>query len=419
MGKLSIIAGALLLAASLSGAAPVAAQSALHDAQPITIGETLTLHSDLLKEDRHLLIHLPQGYETSTQRYPVMYLLDGEAHFEHVAGIVDYLTEQGKMPPVILVGIANTNRTRDLTPPAKTTKVTIDLPALATSYVDDSTGGGGADTFLAFIRTELIPAIEAKYRTAHFRILAGHSFGGLFAVHTLTTDPDLFDAYLVASPSLWWDNEALVRAAGKAMPAFGTRHHWLFASVGGDESAIMLGAFGDFHSELTLANMPRLDWTTRTLDGDTHGMTPHETFYQGLQWVFRDYALDDAFDLSGDVDRIEKHYADASRIYGIDLSVSEAEINNAGYSQLQFLHRPDRAVPIFRRNVALHPQSPNVYDSLADGLEAEGKDAEALQNRETAVRLGTEQKAPNLDAFRQGRDRLKAKLGLKQALPLR
>ncbi|MEP7007938.1 MAG: alpha/beta hydrolase-fold protein [Sphingomonas bacterium] len=400
---------ALLTWLALLAPPPAAAQTLLLDPQPISIGETLTLHSALLKEDRRVLIHLPQGYASGSQRYPVLYLLDGDDHFLHVSGIVDYLAARGRMPAVILVGIANTNRTRDLTPAAKNIHAITPMLAFQATVDVELTGAGGANAFLGFLKTELAPAIEAKYRTTPFRILAGHSLGGLFVAHVLTTDADAFDAYLAASPSLWWDDEALIKRAAKAMPPLGVRQHWLYMSTG-EEGAGMLGSLGDFKSVLTLANPPHLDWTARVLPGETHATTPHRVFYDGLEWLFRDYALDEDILAASDLGRIERHLAEASRIYGYDLAASETMINGIGYNQIQMFKRPDKAVSIFRRNAALHPLSPNAYDSLADGLEADGKDVEALQNRDKAVALATEQKDANRDAYAQARDRLRAKL---------
>ena len=82
------------------------------------------------------------------------------------------------MPEVILVAVVNTDRTRDLTP---------------TKIADRPGETGGADRFLDFFEKELIPAIESRYRTQKFRVFAGHSLGGLFALHALFTRPELFD----------------------------------------------------------------------------------------------------------------------------------------------------------------------------------------------------------------------------------
>ena len=138
-------------------------------------------------------------------------------------------------------------------------------------------------------------------------------------------------------------------------------------------------------------------------------MTSHGVVYDGLRWLFRDYALDDRISMTGDIARIERHFADASARYGIDLSPSEETIGHVGYNLLRF-HRADLAVAAFRRNVALHPTSPNAYDSLADGLEAAGHGAEALAVRERAVALATEQRDLRLADYTASRNRLRNQL---------
>lgn len=110
------------------------------------------------------------------------------------------------MPELIVVGITNTDRTRDLTPTnASLWRADGTEAKLPTS--------GGADKFLKFIETELIPKVEANYRTQPYRVFAGHSFGGLFALHTFLTRPELFNAYIAVSPTMDWDNHLLSRKA--------------------------------------------------------------------------------------------------------------------------------------------------------------------------------------------------------------
>ena len=169
---------------------------------PIVIGETVHLQSNTLKETRSLLISKPAGYDNGTDRYPVLYLLDGETHFHYTTGIVNFLAENDRMPKMLVVGIVSGGRARrtlDLTPPS-------------VAEIDNrvSPGNGGADAFLSFIADEVIPFVDKTYRTRPYRMLVGHSFGGLFGIYALITKPKLFNAYIAADPSLYWNNEAVV-----------------------------------------------------------------------------------------------------------------------------------------------------------------------------------------------------------------
>jgi predicted alpha/beta superfamily hydrolase len=123
----------------------------------------------------------------------VLYLLDGESNFEFTAAIIHFLAENERIPGMIVVGIDSgdrSQRTHDLTAPSQ---VEIERRF--------SPGNGGADVFLAFIDSELVPYVEKNYRTRPYRILVGHSFGGLFAIHTLATRPMLFNAYIAIDPT--------------------------------------------------------------------------------------------------------------------------------------------------------------------------------------------------------------------------
>ena len=174
-------------------------------ASPVVIGEAVQLQSSTLKESRTLLISKPAGYDNSKDRYSVLYLLDGETHFHYTTGIASFLSGNDRIPKMLLVGIVSggtARRTRDLT-------------SLSAAETDNrfSPGNGGADAFLAFIADELIPFVDKTYRTRPYRMLIGHSFGGLFGIYALIKRPSLFSAGIAADPSLYWNNEAVVTQA--------------------------------------------------------------------------------------------------------------------------------------------------------------------------------------------------------------
>src|SRR6185295_11339504 len=154
----------------------------------------LTIKSKVMGEDRLILVRTPVGYETNKQSYPVVYMTDGDQHIGHTSSTVEFLARNGRMSEMIVVGIPNTDRTRDLSPTKPKQEGATGAPQFPTA--------GGADNFLKFIETELIPEVEKRYRVTPFRMLAGHSLGGLFAVHAMLTKPDLFRSYVAVSPAL-------------------------------------------------------------------------------------------------------------------------------------------------------------------------------------------------------------------------
>src|SRR5262245_33557133 len=196
----------LLLLAPLSAGAQ-SYENAIH------IGKVDSVWSATLKEQRKYLVYTPPSYNDTTfqpRRYPVLYLLDGDAHFHSVTGLIQILGSGVNatfvVPEMIVVAIPNTNRTRDMTP----TRVERDMqgrpqPAFATS--------GGMGNFLSFIKNELIPRVEQRYRTAPYRVFVGHSFGGITTINALYTIPETFNAYVAIDPSLWWDNRVLLKQA--------------------------------------------------------------------------------------------------------------------------------------------------------------------------------------------------------------
>lgn len=173
------------------------------DSQPIVLGQRLSIHSEILKQDRPYWVYLPPSYgaEEGAKRFPVMYLLDGGAHFNAATGVVHHLSSPnsgvGRIPEMIIVALPNMGRTHNLTP----------------THVDHgpfSENSGGAADFLRFMREELFPAIAARYRISDERTLVGHSLAGLFALNVFLEEPGTFDHYIAIEPSLWWDSQLLV-----------------------------------------------------------------------------------------------------------------------------------------------------------------------------------------------------------------
>jgi predicted alpha/beta superfamily hydrolase len=167
----------------------------------IVIGQAQRIHSAVLNEDRSYRVYLPPSYRWAKDRsYPVLYLLDGGEQFVHTAASVDYLATYGEIPEMIVVGVDSTVRVRDFT---------------QSDWSSHWIGGGGAGNFKRFLSTELIPTVERTYRANGFPALSGHSAGGQFALYCLTSEPSLFHAYMVLSPSLDWDDNLPQRSLEK------------------------------------------------------------------------------------------------------------------------------------------------------------------------------------------------------------
>ena len=173
--------------------------------------ESFTLDSQVMQETRRINVYLPPDYAaTDPARYPVVYMPDGglQEDFPHIANTIDTAIRGGEMRPVILVGIENTERRRDMTGPTGVASDREIAPRV-----------GGSALFRAFIADELIPHIDDRYRTTDEAGIIGESAAGLFIVETFFLQPELFDTWIALSPSLWWNNHELVDKAAARLEA--------------------------------------------------------------------------------------------------------------------------------------------------------------------------------------------------------
>jgi predicted alpha/beta superfamily hydrolase len=363
--------------------------------------QKLTLHSSTLNEDRVVWIRTPQNYEKTQGPFPVLYLADGPTYINLVASTMDILALNDRMPPLVIVGIANTDRTRDMTPSHADEK-----NPDGTVHADPTSGG--ADRFVDFIRNELMPEIGRRYRVAPFRVFVGHSFGGLLAVHILITRPDMFQAYIAASPSLWWDNESTLHQAQDFFAAHAELNKRFFFDLG-NEGAEMHSPFNALQKTLADKTPKDFHWKSAFYPDDDHGSSVLRGYDDGLREIFFDWHVPTDHDgkIIGGLQGLEAHYRELSARYGYEIS-AEYAVNILGY-QLLADKKVAEAIVVFQRNVELYPASANVYDSLADGYEADSKLDLATKNAQKAVELGTKIDDPSLGGYKEHLKRLIAK----------
>ncbi|SEB35246.1 hypothetical protein SAMN04489761_0038 [Tenacibaculum sp. MAR_2009_124] len=240
-----------------------------------SIGEIIQLPSSELNENRILNIYLPHNYDKNkSKKYPVIYLLDGSSDedFIHVAGAVQFLSFSwiGILPETIVVGIANVDRKRDFTYPSGNE---IDQRELPTQ--------GHSGKFISFIEKELQPFINKRYRTTNVKTLIGQSLGGLLATEILFKNSNLFDNYLIVSPSLWWDDEKLQ----KTTPMIHSEHKKVYIAVG-TEGKVMERVAKDLYEHLKTDTTTNVTLHFDFLKNKTHGDTLHQAVYNALELFF-------------------------------------------------------------------------------------------------------------------------------------
>lgn len=305
---------------------------------------------------------------------------------------------------MMIVGIPNTDRTRDLTP----TRASLKNPDGSAQAFPTS---GGGDKFLEFIQTELFPEIEKRYPTQPYRIFAGHSLGGLLAVHALIAHPDMFNAYIAVSPSLQWDDQHTLHQAQQFFARQKELKKTLFFSLGneGAQPNPMGDGFNQMQKLFTTARPQGFIVRSERYPDEDHGSTTFLAHYAGLRTVFDGWVMPrdpkDGLPVGG-LKGAEQHYRELSERFGFPVS-AEQTINQIGYNLLG-QKKIEESIAAFRRNVELYPGSANVYDSLADGLEAAGKADQARQSVERAVTVGTAAGDPLLPQFKQHLERLVA-----------
>jgi predicted alpha/beta superfamily hydrolase len=365
----------------------------------------LKINSAVLGEERTILVRVPPGYETNKQRYPVLYMTDGNAHIGHTSSTVEFLAQNGRMSELIVVGITNTDRTRDLSPTHVTTTV-----AGGNSALQFPTSGG-ADKFLKFIETELIPEIEKRYRVHPYRILAGHSLGGLFTIHAMVSRPELFNSYVAVSPALQWDNQVAVK---RAEDFFKARKEWqatLFMSLGHEPGPIEDGFF-QLKQVLEKNQTKGFEWEVQQLDDEDHGSVVLRSHYLGMRKIFAGWQVPrdpDSGRFAGDFKSLEEHYQKLSQKFKYTVPVPENLINQMGYQSL-FAGRSDEAIAIFKTNVERYPDSANVYDSLAEAYERGGQIELAAPLYEKAQMLGQKNQDPNAALYKANFERASEKM---------
>ncbi len=242
---------------------------------PAAIGETFTIESKVLGERRVINVYVPPGYAKSAARYPVLYMPDGGLgeDFPHVVGSVDVSIKNAVIRPLIVVGVENTERRRDLA--AETT---------VAEEKEAAPHAGGSDKFRAFLRDELKPLIASRYRVTDESGIIGESLAGLFVLETFLVEPTLFDAYIAVDPSVWWNEQALVRHANEKLAWWtaGERHVYI-ATADYEETQ---QAVATLLTALRLNAPPGVTWTYEPMPDEQHGTIYPRAALRGIRTLY-------------------------------------------------------------------------------------------------------------------------------------
>ncbi len=354
--------------------------------QGIRVGRVERFASRVLSEQRELRIYLPETYATATFRYPVLYLLDAEGDFLHTAGIVEFLGGIDRIPELILVGVVNTHRSRDLTPPSDDEE--------ETAFWDEV---GGAGAFQRMLREELIPFIDSKYRTEPFRILRGQSFGGLFAIHDAMSQAPVFDAVIASSPAVGWNHGKLVKAAPELFSAGVSRP--LYVASAGKDFPGNLRAIEDFARIVDAAGGGG-KWLHEHFETEGHYSLHHRSTYRGLEFLYASWQVPDDVAETADFAAYERHFAALSKRFGYRIRIPMRSIVRLGNQRLR-ARDFDQGIAVFERALEIYSDLPEAHWRVGEAYRLAGRLAEARPHLVRAYRLAAEQSAPDLADYRR------------------
>ncbi|GAB2991549.1 alpha/beta hydrolase-fold protein [Psychrosphaera aestuarii] len=255
------------------------------DTTKVTIGEEYWHNSKLLGAARKYQVSLPERYEGNSRKYPSLYIIDSDFHFLHVASSIKHLTRMGKLPPMIVVGVATLS---DFDYVYHTTWQHSNPKEQSAEY-------GGIKTFNNYISNELIPIIDKAFRTNNQRAVAGYSLGGLFVLNNYLDSTSKFNAFLAMSPSVWFDNMSIVQRF-KQIPTISrdvsnldkAGNKRLFISVANEQG---MGV-----AELVTAIKPKFkdnsNWAFVSIPEENHFSTALPALLKGLEFLAPNYGMD-------------------------------------------------------------------------------------------------------------------------------
>ncbi|MBT3208056.1 MAG: tetratricopeptide repeat protein [Bacteroidetes bacterium] len=368
MKKFYFLFVGLLLSFSLAFHSNIYSQKKGKHSKKVEIGESIKISSKILDEDRVLLISKPINSQMFDYKYPVIYLLDGESHFRHVASLVHYLASHGVIPNMLVVGIRNVNRDRDFTP----------------TSIEKIKTTGGADKFLDFLADELIPYIDKNFNTEPYRILVGHSLGGVFASYTLLKKPELFNSYMAISPYLAFDNDFVVNMTQEKLPESFANMTNFFMTLADEKS--YLPSIEQYKSIIHKKNPKNLNFNFKSFEDESHMTTPHISFYYGIKSIFEKWQFSEETYAKG-LPAIKEHYKKLSAALGYNVEIPEDVLNMLGYNELYKNKNTDKALEIFEMNAQKYPNSWNVYDSLAEAYLMKTEKEKAMKYYKKSLKL--------------------------------
>ncbi len=358
----------------------------------IVLGQALTLNSKTFGRDVPVQVYVPNSYATGSTRYPVLYVLNSYP-FTFTCGTVELLAGNMETPEMIVVGV----------PP-------FDRGYVPTPFEERGEGPTPVDLSIRFLKEELIPFVDKNYRTNTYRILHGHSVGGLFTMYTLFNHPEMFTAYLAGSPWFQTLNQYWLKNIEKMAKVRNLDGKFLHMTVGNQETQLTIDTYRELEKWMNAQSLGGLIWKSERVEGN-HGSMVGRVIYDGLSFFFNGWRVPQSELVDGDIDKIDaaiKASAAKWEKFGFDASsiIPESQINALGYF---FINRKDldKAIKALSYNVRRFPKSFNAHDSLAEAFMVKGDKENAIKYYKMAVELNPGDTAYAKRVLQNSKDKLR------------
>ena len=309
----------------------------------VVIGKYRKFESQIYGGEVTYLVHLPDGYERSGKDYPVIYMMNGQSisSFANAAATLDNLSNE-RIPDMILIGISNTG-----------------VSGRYWSCPDDSGNVKMGDSFINFLKEELIPEVKRNYRTNDFKILFGQSNAGLFVMYNLMYQPDLFNAYIVASPMFGWCPQFYTEKTRAFLSKNPKLNKKLYVAYGELDYIEVLKYINDF-KEVLKQSPADFQWKADLIENAGH--VPSVTLNNGLLYLFSECTMNAARKKLS-IQEIESHFERLTGDYGFLVNPKAGVLFDMAID-MKNEKEYDKAIELFKYLISLYPGSELYYHVL-------------------------------------------------------
>ncbi|RUO73577.1 alpha/beta hydrolase [Idiomarina seosinensis] len=345
----------------------------LFTAVSVHASEIFTMESKLLDEGITARVALPESYNHSDSfQYPVLLVMDGSTQFEHIAGNVNFLSTFSIVPEMMVVGISAKNRLKHFT---------------HTEIEGYEGRSGGAEQYTRFLRDELLPELQNKYRVSTYTVVTGHSLSGLYTSYLATHHSDFINASISVSPSLWWDEFTLIKDIKLAKQESEKPPVRWFVSMANEPNE-MAESYERLLNALEAKPESIFNWESKQFPNETHDSTPLIGNVEGLKSVFRGFNAVPNIEIKS-LDQLQAFYANYDKAVGYDFPMSVHQYNVYGL-KAAYEGKVDWGQAILERGVEVFDQSEILWDSLATVYSMNDNNESALKASNKALHFARE-----------------------------